>query len=239
MPPFAGQGMNGGMKDAVNLGWKLAAVVAGSAGADILDSYEIERAPSVRAMVNLSRRLGAVIMPTNPVVAGARDAAFACFNQSLRFRSFILRGGVLPPPHIGRSALTGNGKDALIGQMAPQPEVTAAEANGAARPLARLPSVAGARRRRRSRQNLSPRDRAILDALDARFACINGEPERLDAAAALQRPSLPRLGKAPSRSRRSRASGSFHRRAPRSARQSAAASIPSRPLAHESADRAG
>ena len=49
MPPFAGQGMNSGMKDAVNLGWKLAAVVAGSAGADILDSYEIERAPSVRA----------------------------------------------------------------------------------------------------------------------------------------------------------------------------------------------
>ena len=60
MPPFAGQGMNSGMKDAVNLGWKLAAVVAGSAGADILDTYEVERAQSVRAMVDLSRRLGAV-----------------------------------------------------------------------------------------------------------------------------------------------------------------------------------
>jgi 2-polyprenyl-6-methoxyphenol hydroxylase-like FAD-dependent oxidoreductase len=57
MPPFAGQGMNSGMKDAVNLGWKLAAVVAGSAGAHILDSYEIERASSVRALVNLSRLL--------------------------------------------------------------------------------------------------------------------------------------------------------------------------------------
>ena len=80
MPPFAGQGMNSGMKDAVNLCWKLAAVVSGGAGADILDSYEVERARSVRAMVDLSRRLGAVIMPTNRVVAGLRDAAFAGLN---------------------------------------------------------------------------------------------------------------------------------------------------------------
>jgi 3-(3-hydroxy-phenyl)propionate hydroxylase len=177
MPPFAGQGMNSGMKDAVNLGWKLAAVVAGSAGADILGSYEIERAPSVRAMVKLSRRLGAVIMPTNPVVARARDAAFACFNQSLRFRSFILRGGALPPPHIGRSTLTGKSKDALIGQMAPQPEVTTAQENA---PLDRwlgchqwLALGVGAD----PAKILSPRDRAILHALDARFACINGEPD--------------------------------------------------------------
>ena len=147
MPPFAGQGMNSGMKDAVNLGWKLAAVIARSAHADILDSYEIERARSVRAMVNLSRRLGAVIMPTNRLVAGARDVAFACLNQSSRFRSFILRGGVLPPPHIGHSDLTGKGRDALIGQMMPQPEVTAAERVSGARLLARLPSVVGARHR--------------------------------------------------------------------------------------------
>jgi 3-(3-hydroxy-phenyl)propionate hydroxylase len=176
MPPFAGQGMNGGMKDAVNLGWKLAAVVAGSARADILDSYEIERAPSVRAMVKLSRRLGAVIMPTNPVVARARDAAFACLNQSLRFRSFILRGGVLPPPHIGRSALTGQSKDALIGQMAPQPEVAAAQQN------APLDGWVGCHQWLAlgigddPAKFLSPRDREILHALDARFACINGEP---------------------------------------------------------------
>src|SRR5271166_2039294 len=66
MPPFAGQGMNGGMKDAANLSWKLAAVLRGQAPAEILDTYEVERARNVRAMVNLSRRLGAVIMPTRP-----------------------------------------------------------------------------------------------------------------------------------------------------------------------------
>ena len=38
MPPFAGQGMNGGMKDAVNLAWKLVAVSRGQASEDILDT---------------------------------------------------------------------------------------------------------------------------------------------------------------------------------------------------------
>ena len=179
MPPFAGQGMNGGMKDAANLGWKLAAVIAGSAGADILDSYETERAQNVRAMVSLSRRLGAVIMPTNRAVAGLRDAAFACLNLSSGFRAFVRRGGVLPPPNISRSALTGRARDALVGQMLPQPEVSAAD--GAA-PLDRwigchqwLALGIGAD----PAAALSRRDRAILDRLGARLASING---RADAA---------------------------------------------------------
>ena len=80
MPPFAGQGMNGGMKDASNLAWKLAAVLRGHAPDAILDTYEVERAPVVRKMVEVSRRLGAVIMPTSPIVAAARDSLFACLN---------------------------------------------------------------------------------------------------------------------------------------------------------------
>jgi NADPH-dependent dioxygenase len=43
--PAGGQGMNGCMQDAFNLGWKLAAVVSGLAGQEILDTYEQERRP--------------------------------------------------------------------------------------------------------------------------------------------------------------------------------------------------
>ncbi|MGF6888166.1 2-polyprenyl-6-methoxyphenol hydroxylase-like FAD-dependent oxidoreductase [Nocardia sp. GAS34] len=43
--PFGGQGLNLGIGDAVNLGWKLAAVVAGRAGAELLDTYTAERHP--------------------------------------------------------------------------------------------------------------------------------------------------------------------------------------------------
>jgi 3-(3-hydroxy-phenyl)propionate hydroxylase len=177
MPPFAGQGMNSGMKDAVNLGWKLAAVIARSTNADILDSYEVERARSVRAMVNLSRRLGAVIMPTNRIVAGARDVAFACLNQSPRFRSFVLRGGVLPPPHIGHSDLTGKGRDALIGQMMPQPEATAADGRAALDRWLGCHQWLALGVGEDPVKILSPRDHAILRGLGARFACINGEPD--------------------------------------------------------------
>jgi 3-(3-hydroxy-phenyl)propionate hydroxylase len=127
MPPFAGQGMNGGMKDAANLSWKLVAVLRGHATADILDTYEVERARIVRNMVALSRRLGSVIMPTSPILAAARDSLFACLNLSDRFRAFIARGGIMPAPAIHRSALTASGKDALIGQMLPQPRIRTAQ----------------------------------------------------------------------------------------------------------------
>ena len=175
MPPFAGQGMNGGMKDAVNLSWKLAAVLAGSAPADILDTYETERADHLRAMVKLSRRLGAVIMPTNRAMASLRDAAFACLNLSSGIRSFIRQGGLLPPPHISRSALTASGKDALIGQMMPQPDVSSAEGRtpldqhlACHQWMALGVGVDPA-------SVMSDRDLSLLDALGARFICLNGK----------------------------------------------------------------
>ena len=174
MPPFAGQGMNGGMKDALNLSWKLAAVLTGQASEDILDTYQIERAPVVTRMVELSRRLGSVIMPTSRTVAAARDALFACLNLSGHFRAFISRGGIVPPPAIHRSALTASGKDALIGQMAPQPTVKSHHGE------AQLDSFLACHQwlalgfETDPASMLSSRDLAILDALGAKFVCLNG-----------------------------------------------------------------
>jgi 3-(3-hydroxy-phenyl)propionate hydroxylase len=178
MPPFAGQGMNGGMKDAVNLAWKLSSVLKGLAAETILDSYEQERAPVVRKMVEVSRRLGAVIMPTSIGGAALRDAIFACLNMSRAFRDFIGRGGVVPPPAIAHSALTGAGSDALIGQMMPQPKVKTPDGSF---PLDTFQAchqwmVLGIGVDPATM--LSARDLSILDALDVRFACINGRGER-------------------------------------------------------------
>jgi 3-(3-hydroxy-phenyl)propionate hydroxylase len=178
MPPFAGQGMNGGLKDAVNLAWKLSSVLKGLAAETILDSYEQERAPVVRKIVDVSRRLGAVIMPTSRGAAALRDAIFACLNRSRAFREFIGRGGVVPPPAIGRSPLTGTRSDAVIGQMMPQPTVSTPDG---AFPLDTFLAcqqwmVLGIGVDPATM--LSARDRAILDALDVRFVCINGRGER-------------------------------------------------------------
>ena len=65
MPVWQGQGYNSGIRDAANLGWKLAAVVNGQAGDALLDTYDVERRKHARAMIDLSTMVGRVISPTN------------------------------------------------------------------------------------------------------------------------------------------------------------------------------
>ena len=55
--PAGGQGMNTGIGDAVNLAWKLAAVVGGRADARLLDSYEPERVPFAQSLVRTTDRI--------------------------------------------------------------------------------------------------------------------------------------------------------------------------------------
>jgi len=74
MPPFAGQGMCSGLRDAANLAWKLDAVLRGHASEALLDSYETERAPHARQTIELSVALGRVICVLDPQEAAARDA---------------------------------------------------------------------------------------------------------------------------------------------------------------------
>ena len=221
MPPFAGQGMNGGMKDAVNLAWKLAAVLKGQAQEAILDTYEVERAPVVRQMVEVSRRLGAVIMPTNPIIAAARDLLFAGLNLSGRFRAFIGRGGLVPPPRVRQSALTASGRDPLIGQMMPQPEVGPAARRAlldthltchqwlAARDWRRsgFASVAARSRKSSTRSGL------------ASCASTGAQRMREPPPIACADPAVRGLGQAPPSARRAGAAGPLHRRAPRSERR--------------------
>jgi 3-(3-hydroxy-phenyl)propionate hydroxylase len=76
-PPFLGQGMCAGMRDASNLAWKLAAVLRGEADESLLDTYESERLPHVRAFIELAVKLGGVLQETDPRKAADRDRRFA------------------------------------------------------------------------------------------------------------------------------------------------------------------
>ena len=60
-PPFMGQGMCAGIRDAANLAWKLAAAVHHGAGDTLLDSYGSERAPNTQAFIETAIRLGHLI----------------------------------------------------------------------------------------------------------------------------------------------------------------------------------
>jgi 2-polyprenyl-6-methoxyphenol hydroxylase-like FAD-dependent oxidoreductase len=70
--PAGGQGMNVGIQDAANLGWKLALVAAGRADPALLDSYEPERRPVGRALLAFTDRLFTIATSTAPPVAVAR-----------------------------------------------------------------------------------------------------------------------------------------------------------------------
>jgi flavoprotein hydroxylase len=77
MPPFAGQGMCSGLRDAANLAWKFHLVLEGLAGELLLDTYQSERLPSAKAAIDFSIELGKVICVPDPAAAAARDEAMA------------------------------------------------------------------------------------------------------------------------------------------------------------------
>lgn len=74
MPPFAGEGMCAGLRDGVNLAWRLDLILRGIADQDLLDSYGSERKPHAKWYINFSVDLGKVICVVDPEEARARDA---------------------------------------------------------------------------------------------------------------------------------------------------------------------
>jgi flavoprotein hydroxylase len=73
MPPFAGQGMCTGFRDAANMAWKLDLVLRGIAAEHILDTYESECRAQAQAAIDLSVGLGRLICLTDPAAAAQRD----------------------------------------------------------------------------------------------------------------------------------------------------------------------
>jgi 3-(3-hydroxy-phenyl)propionate hydroxylase len=133
MPPFAGQGMNSGVRDAHNLAWKLAAVAKGQIGAGLLASYGVERRDHAGKMIALSRMIGQVIMPTGRFKAGLRDLFFRGIGLSPAVRDWFVQMRFKPPPRYAVGAIVPYSrspqKHSPVGRMFPQPYVTAAGAN--------------------------------------------------------------------------------------------------------------
>jgi hypothetical protein len=75
-PPFAGQGMCSGVRDAANLAWKLDLVLGGTSPDDLLDAYGTERAPNMEAVIQLAIEMGKMICVCDPDEVRARDEMF-------------------------------------------------------------------------------------------------------------------------------------------------------------------
>ena len=105
MPVWQGQGYNSGIRDAANLGWKLAAVVSGKAGDALLDSYDIERRKHARAMIDLSTMVGRVISPTNSRVAALRDRVIHAASVVPSLKRYVLEMRFKPMPRYQQGAV--------------------------------------------------------------------------------------------------------------------------------------
>lgn len=95
-PPFFGQGMCHGIRDAAQLMWKLAATLRGDVSLDILDTYQVEREPHVRAIIAASVKAGAAVCITDPERARARDAEFRAI-EAARGSATVAMTDVVPP----------------------------------------------------------------------------------------------------------------------------------------------
>ncbi len=122
MPPFAGQGMCSGARDAANLAWKLDLVLRGHADDRLLDAYSVERMPNVEAVINFSMELGKVICIPDPVEAAARDdflSAMASENEPTDIPPLPgVVSGIIDPGSPLAGVLFPQG---LVGVTSPQP----------------------------------------------------------------------------------------------------------------------
>ena len=106
-PPFMGQGMCAGIRDASNVAWKIADVIRGAAGEELLDTYESERSPHVREFIDTAVRLGGVIQTRDPGEARQRDSEM--FANPKMFTT--------PQPRLGPGVHAGSEQAGTIGEQ--------------------------------------------------------------------------------------------------------------------------
>ncbi len=122
MPPFAGQGLNSGIRDAANLAWKIAQVWHGEADDRLLDTYQAERFAHAKATVAFSERLGRVVMTTVPWRALLRDTLVRSMLLTRRGRRY-LEEMRFRPRAVHTAGLVLPSDNPLTGTLLPQPRV--------------------------------------------------------------------------------------------------------------------
>lgn len=121
-PPFVGQGLGAGLRDAHNLAWKLAAVVTGRAGEELLDSYPRERDPHVRATIRTAVLVGRAMTGGGGAAALVRRPLTAALLRlpGAEQRALAAVPTRFPP---GPAVERGSHRRDLAGTLCPQPRL--------------------------------------------------------------------------------------------------------------------
>jgi 2-polyprenyl-6-methoxyphenol hydroxylase-like FAD-dependent oxidoreductase len=169
-PPFLGQGLCSGLRDAANVAWKLDLVLRGVVEESLLDTVDPERRPQNEWVITLAVELGRVLCELDPGVAAERDAALRAAGAPPAPEFAPLTGGLLrrgadgtPGPLAGRLSVQG-----LI--ATPSGDVLLDEVTGGGFTLI---AAAGD-----PLNELDGRRRALLDALRAHVVTLDPGADR-------------------------------------------------------------
>jgi 3-(3-hydroxy-phenyl)propionate hydroxylase len=121
-PPFIGQGMGAGIRDAMNLAWKLAGVLNGDLSATVLDSYEQERKPHAHKLIRRALAMGRAMTAGGGLGNLIRAVIVPRIRHIPGMRSSLVNSGT---PPLSRSALVSKKRrrHQLAGTLCPNPEL--------------------------------------------------------------------------------------------------------------------
>jgi 3-(3-hydroxy-phenyl)propionate hydroxylase len=117
--PFGARGANSGVQDAENLGWKLVAVLQGTAPEALLDSYAAEREYAADENILNSTRATDFITPKSEISRVFRDAVLQLSRRHAFARTLVNSGRLSVPATLRDSALNTPDRDAFAGRMVP------------------------------------------------------------------------------------------------------------------------
>ena len=125
-PPFAGQGMNAGLRDAHNVAWKIRAALDSGTDA-LLDSYDAERRKPAWDMIQLAVTMGDVVMPTGAEEVAFRNHLIRALEPFPAVRDYLVQMRFKPRPRHPAGLYLGletpEFEASLVGEMIPQPHV--------------------------------------------------------------------------------------------------------------------
>jgi 3-(3-hydroxy-phenyl)propionate hydroxylase len=119
-PPFIGQGMGAGIRDAMNLSWKLAGVINGWLPETVLSTYEQERKPHVRSLIRLALAMGRAMTAGGELGSFVRRVVVPRIRLIPGLREKIVDSAT---PALHRSALVvkPHRRNRLAGSLCPNP----------------------------------------------------------------------------------------------------------------------
>jgi 3-(3-hydroxy-phenyl)propionate hydroxylase len=125
-PPWIGQGLNAGLRDAVNLAWKVAWIVKRRLKPETLQSYHQERYAHTKAMIDLADKVGAILSQNNKTLAWLRDSFLHAIQGVPRMRDYVMQMKFKPMPRYSEGVVLNAGAPSqveLVGKMFIQPQV--------------------------------------------------------------------------------------------------------------------